>query len=401
MNGGVFAVDELPLSGIRAVEFTHAVMGPVAGHLLADLGADVIRVEPAPAGDPTRRLKGFGMGYHTLFNRNKKSLTVDIKTEAGREIAYRLLHASDVMIENFGPGTMERLGFGYTELSGRFPRLIYCSLKGFMSGPYEHRVALDEVVQMMTGLAYMTGPPGQPLRAGASIVDILGGTFGALGVLLSLQEREKSGRGGLVQNGLFETAAFLMGQHMAVSAISQKPVPPMPARISPWAIYRPFKTGDDQLIFIGITSDKHWQQFCPAFGREDLLADPELATNSQRVEAGDRLQRVLETMFQGMDLAEIIDRCEKAEIPFAPIAQPEDLFEDSQLNQGNSLARVKTPDGRWTKLPRLPLAINGKRFDLYSQPPLNGEHTRQVLQDLGYSDEEIKALHEAGVVFAT
>ncbi len=243
------------------LEFTHAVMGPSAGLILADLGAEIIRIEPSPEGDHTRRLKGFGTGYYTFFNHNKKSLAVNLKTEAGLKIVNKLLGTADALIENFAPGTMDRLGLGYEAVSARNPRLIYCSLKGFMDGPYANRSALDEVVQMMSGLAYMTGPPGQPLRAGASIVDIMGGTFGAVAILAALRERDETGEGQLVQTGLFETAAYIMGQHMAYAAISQQPVPPMPARISPWAVYRLFTSRDGQLVFIGITSDKHWLAF--------------------------------------------------------------------------------------------------------------------------------------------
>lgn len=390
----------LPLSGVRVIEFTHAVMGPAAGMVLADLGAEVIRVEPAPQGDHTRRLKGFGTGYYTFFNRNKKSLAADLKTEEGLEVARRLLGTADVLIENFGPGTMERLGLGYEEVAPDNPLLIYCRLKGFMQGPYARRTALDEVVQMMSGLAYMTGPPGQPLRAGASIVDIMGGTYGALGVLVALREREASGRGQLVENGLFETAAFIMGQHMAYGAISQEPVPPMSARVSAWSIYRQFETGDGQPIFIGVTSDKQWESFCQAFDRLDLLADEELATNNQRIAARDRLLPELEAMMATMPLDEIIARCEAAEIPFSPIARPEDLFDDPQLNEGDSLVVAQLPDGRQAKLPRLPVALDGRRFSLRLEAPGLGQHTRPLLEALGYSQAQIDALHQAEIVVA-
>ncbi len=185
-----------------------------------------------------------------------------------------LLATADALIENFAPGTMERLGFGYADLHERHPSLIYCRLKGFMEGPYANRTALDEVVQMMSGLAYMTGPPGQPLRAGASIVDIMGGAFGAIAILVALRERDATGRGQLVENGLFETAAYIMGQHMTYAAIAQTPIPPMPARVSAWAIYRLFDTADEQQVFVGVTSDKHWEAFCRVFDRPDLFADP-------------------------------------------------------------------------------------------------------------------------------
>ena len=390
--------DSLPLADIRALEFTHAVMGPAAGLVLADMGAEVIRVEPAPHGDHTRRLKGFGTGYHTFFNRNKKSLAVDVKMDAGREIVYRLLPSSDVLVENFAPGTMERLGLGYEQVKGIAPRLIYCRLKGFMEGPYSGRTALDEVVQMMSGLAYMTGPPGQPLRAGASIVDIMGGTFGALGVLVALRQRQESGEGRLVSSGLFETAAYIMGQHMAYGAIAQEPVPPMPARVSPWAVYRLFDTKDGEQIFVGITSDKHWEAFCHSFERPDLLADTSLATNNQRVEARERLHAELEAIFATLPKSEIVRRCQEAGIPFSPIARPEDLFEDPQLVEGGSLAMTTLPDGRRVPLPRLPLALDGFRPDLRQDAPGIGAHTRRLLATLGYDDEEIDRLQQEGVV---
>ena len=390
--------DSLPLAGIRVLEFTHAVMGPAAGLVLADMGAEVIRVEPAPHGDHTRRLKGFGTGYHTFFNRNKKSLAVDVKSDAGREIVHRLLPSSDVLVENFAPGTMERLGLGYEQVKGIAPRLIYCRLKGFMEGPYAGRTALDEVVQMMSGLAYMTGPPGQPLRAGASIVDIMGGTFGALGVLLALRQRDESGEGRLVSSGLFETAAYIMGQHMAYGAIAQEQVPPMPARVSPWAVYRLFDTKDGEQIFVGITSDKHWEAFCRSFERTELLADASLATNNQRVQARERLHGELEAIFATLPLSEIVRRCQEAGIPFSPIARPEDLFDDPQLVEGGSLAMTTLPDGRRVPLPRLPLALDGCRPDLRQDAPGIGAHTRQLLATLGYDDAAIGRLQQEGVV---
>ncbi len=391
---------KLPLEGIRVIEFTHAVMGPAAGLILADLGAEVIRVEPAPDGDHTRKLQGFGRGFYTYFNRNKKSLVANVKTAEGREIVSRIIATADVLIENFGPGTMDRLGFGYEVLSESHPRLIYCSLKGFMQGPYENRVALDEVVQMMSGLAYMTGPPGRPLRAGSSIVDIMGGTFGTLGVLVALKEREITGRGGLVQNGLFETAAFLMGQHMAYAATLDEPVPPMPGRVSAWAIYQLFETRDDAQVFVGVTSDKHWERFCQVFERPDLLADRSLATNNDRIEARDRLLPDLESMLAEMTLDEVVARCEEAGIPFSPVAQPEDLFDDPQLVEGNSLLTVRLADGAEVRLPRIPVALDGERFDLRADAPRVGEHTAPLLEELGYTRDRIRSLHEEQVIRA-
>ena len=389
---------QLPLENIRVLEFTHAVMGPSAGLVLADLGAEVIRIERAPEGDHTRRLKGFGTGYFTYFNRNKKSIALNLKDEDGLAIVHKLLGTADVVIENFGPGTMERLGLGYDDLKEQFPQLIYCSLKGFMTGPYEKRPALDEVVQMMSGLAYMTGPPGQPLRAGASVVDIMGGTYGAMAILIAIMERQTTGRGKLVKNGLFETAAFIMGQHMAYSAIEDVQIPPMPARVSAWAIYRTFETADDKQVFIGITSDKHWETFCKVFGREDLLARDDLAHNNLRIDARDWLLPELEAFFKTMNKAEIIAKADEARIPFAPIARPEDLFDDPQLNEGGSLLDVTLNDGRKTKLPKLPMLIEGDDFTLRMEAPRVGEHTAELLSELDYDAAQIQAWLESETV---
>lgn len=384
------------LHGLRVLEFTHAILGPACGLILADLGADVVKIEP-PDGDPTRRLKGFGSGYFTMYNRNKRSLALDVKRPDGLALIHDLVASADVVIENFAPGTMDRLGLGYTALTALNPRLIYASLKGFMAGPYQNRTALDEVVQMMSGLAYMTGPVGQPLRAGASVVDIMGGTFAAMGVLVALRERDVTGLGCYVQNGLFETAAYIMGQHLAYSAISRQPLPPMPARVSAWAIYHVFDCADGQ-AFIGVTSDKHWARFCEVFERPDWLADPDLATNNQRIEARERLHADLRALFSHMTCAEVLARCERAEIPFAPIAHPEDLFDDPQLNQGMGLLETILPDGTLTKLPRLPMAWDGTGLGLGAQPPAIGEHTAAILGELGLAPDKIAALHDLGVI---
>ena len=387
----------LPLAGIRVLEFAHAIMGPACGLVLGDLGAEVIHVEP-PQGDPTRDLKGFGTGFFPFFSRNKKSLALDIKSDEGREIIMKLVRQADVLMENFGPGTMERLGYGYDDVSALNPGLIYCALKGFLRGPYEHRQALDEIVQMMGGLAYMTGPPGRPLRAGASIVDIGGALFGAIAILLALRERDQTGKGQFVKSALFETAAFFMGQHMACAALSDEPLPPMSARLTTWSVYQIFKTQDQESVFIGITSDRHWQRFCEAFEREDLFEDEGLKTNNDRVAQEERLIPEIEATMAKLSKTEAIRLCEKAGIPFAPVTRPEDLFEDPQLNQGAGLLETVFPDGVQTKMPRTPLEMSHHDLGLRLNPPKIGEHTRDILKDLGYTPERIEELSEAGIV---
>jgi len=388
----------LPLNGIRVLELGHAVMGPTCGLILADMGAEVIKVERAPDGDDTRRLIGFGRGFFPFFNRNKKSVTIDLKSEKGKAVLRKLVRSADVFIENFAPGTVDRLGFGYDEVSKINPRLIYCSLKGFMKGPYEKRPALDEVVQMMGGLAYMTGPLGQPLRCGASVIDIMGGSYGVIGILVGLYKREKTGRGAYITASLFESTAFLVGQHMAYSAVSGKPAPPMPNRVSAWSIYDRFESKEGEMIFVGVTSDMQWKRFCETFGLSSLNADKRLATNNDRIAQREWLIPELQKMFKKMEKSEILDQCEKAGVPFALIAKPEDLFEDPQLNQSGSLVDTTLPGGVKAKLPKIPVRIGSHDFGLRNNPPGVGEGSREVLKSIGISDEEIDELQNAGTL---
>lgn len=392
------ATRSLPLTGIKVLELCQTIMGPSCGMTLADLGADVVKVEPSPDGDKTRRLGGFGAGFFSYFNRNKRSIALDLKNPGGRAVFDRMVAASDVLIENFAPETMERLGCGYEVLRKVNPRLIYCSMKGFLSGPYERRPALDEIVQYMSGLAYMTGPPGQPLRAGSSIVDILGGVFGVVGILAALRERDQTGEGQFVKSALFEASALLMAQHMCGEVVTGKPAPPMPARISPWAIYEAFPTSDGPLIFIGITSDNHWQRFCNAFNRKELLADRRVTTNELRVAARDWLRPLVGAIIKDYPLAEVCRICAAEGIPFSPVSKPGDLFEDPQLNANGRMLEIRMPDGKMAKLPPLPIEIGGHKLGVRHQPPKFGEHTAELLGEFGFSGGEIARLERDGVV---
>ena len=394
----------LPLAGLRVVEFTHMVMGPTCGLILADLGAEVIKVEPI-AGDSTRRLLGSGAGFFGTFNRNKKSLAVDVKDPRGREIVLRLLARADVFSENFKGGTMDKLGFGCEALSRLNPRLIYVSHKGFLPGPYEHRTALDEVVQMMGGLAYMTGPEGRPLRAGTSVNDIMGGMFGAIGALAALAQREKTGRGQEVQSALFENNVLLVAQHMMQFAVTGKPASPMPSRISAWAVYDVFNVKEGEQIFLAAVSDTQWALMCSEFGFPDLKADPRLASNNARVQAREWMLPLLRERFAAFSATELGARFEKIGLPYAPMTRPEDLFDDPHLAATGGLAPVTLPAdassaGRAidTRTALLPLAMGGERLGLRAAPPALGEHTEAVLRQLGYADEEVAQLRRARVV---
>ena len=393
----------LPLAGVRVIEFTHMVMGPAAGLMLADMGADVIKIEPV-GGDATRKLLGSGAGYFPMYNRNKRSLCVNLKSDEGKAAVLKLIEGADVLIENFRPGTMDRLGFGYDDLRKINKGLIYCSEKGFLAGPYEHRTALDEVAQMMGGLAYMTGPPGQPLRAGASVIDVTGGMFGAIGVLGALHQRHATGEGQKVIASLYESTVFLVGQHMAQKAVTGQAAAPMPARVSAWAIYQVFQTKDEP-VFVGVVSDKQWGLLCDAFGLDDLAADETLKTNNDRVRAKDRLVPLIQDVFMQYTKAELMDKLEQTGLPFAPIAKPEELFDDPHLNASDGLVPFTVVDGEFkgetVKLPALPVEMDGQRFGLHQPVPHAGEHTRQVLAEAGYSDDQIAAMFDGGVVSET
>ena len=387
----------LPLAGLRVIEFTHMVMGPTCGMVLADLGAEVIKIEPLD-GDSTRQLLGSGAGFYPLFNRNKLSLSLDVKDPRGLEIVLKLVAGADAFSENFRSGTMERLGLGYEALSRLNPRLIYVSHKGFLPGPYEHRTALDEVVQMMGGLAYMTGRPGDPLRAGSSVNDIMGGMFGAIGVLAALQQRQQTGRGQQVQASLFENNIFLVAQHMMQFAVTGKPAAPMPERISPWGVYDVFAVADDEQIFLAVVGDTQWATFCQAFGFADLQADPRLLTNNLRVLERAWLIPELRRRLQPRTAGEIAAVFEAAGLPFAPITRPEQLMDDPHLLATGGLAPMTLPDGRATRVPLLPLSLDGERLGLRRDPPRLGQHSRELLRGLGYEDAAIEALVAEGVL---
>ena len=382
--------ETLPLSGIRVVEFSHMVMGPSAGLVLADLGADVIKIEP-PKGDKTRDLKGSGAGYFAMYNRNKRSMSLDMKSAWGKEVVERLVARADVVIENFRPGALEKLGYGYDALSAINPALIYCSARGFLSGPYDQRTALDEVTQMMGGLAYMTGPPGQPLRAGASVIDVMGGMFGVIGILAALEERHRTGRGQHLSSSLYESTAFLVGQHMAQYAATGSPAAPMPARVSAWSIYDLFDTQNGEKLFVGVVSDSQWRVFCREFELTQYIDHPEYATNAQRVENRAELIPAVQTLFSGFSSARLMEKLDLCGLPYAPIAKPEDLFEDPHLTQSQGLVPVEFPNGETAGLPALPLEMSGQRLGLRYPLPGVGEHTEEILRELELDDPAVKA----------
>ena len=391
----------LPLAGLRVIEFTHMVMGPTCGMVLADMGAEVIKIEPID-GDRTRRLLGAGSGFFPMFNRNKKSIAIDLHNAEGAALARKLAATADVVAENFKPGTMQKYGLDYASLSKENGRLIYVTCKGFLPGPYDHRTALDEVVQMMGGLAYMTGRPGDPLRAGTSVNDIMGGMFGAIGALGALVQRGITGKGQEIQSALFENNVFLVGQHMLQFAMTGKAPAPMPARDNPWAVYDVFTVKDGEQIFLAAVSDAQWVTFCDALGFDDLKNDPKLATNNQRVEVRPALLATLQKRLADRSAQALSDLFEKAGLPFAPIKKPQDLYDDPHLIATGGLADVRMPDGpragETVKTTLFPFTMDGERLQVRLHPPKLGEHSRELLTGIGVEEGEIDRLLAAGVV---
>ena len=375
-----------PLAGLRVIEFAHMVMGPACGLALADLGADVVKVEPigtptAP-GDNTRRLKGAGSGFFALFNRNKRSVAVDLKSPDGMALVHRLIGRADILVENFRPGALGALGLSYETLHAAHPRLIYASCKGFLPGPYAHRVALDEVVQMMGGLAYMTGLPGRPMRAGSSVNDIMGGTFAALGILAAVIERARTGLGQHVQAGLFENNVLLVGQHMAQAVITGRAPPPMGVREPAWPIYDVFETAGGGQVFVGVVTDGQWRLLCDAFALTGLASDPTLTTQAERQAGRDRVLPIVGAAFAQLDQPTLMARLEALGLPYAPIAEPLDLFNDPHLAEPGALLPITLPDGRTVPLPNLPLALDGARPALRRDVPTPGQHTAELTTEL-------------------
>jgi crotonobetainyl-CoA:carnitine CoA-transferase CaiB-like acyl-CoA transferase len=388
----------LPLAGLRVVEFVHMVMGPSCGLILADLGADVIKIEPVPDGDNTRRLTSSGAGFFVAFNRNKRSLALDMKDPEGLAIARKLIATADVVTENFRPGAMDKLGLGYGDVRKLNPRTVYCSLKGFLEGPYEHRTALDEVVQMMAGLAYMTGPAGRPLRAGASVNDIMGGMFAVIAILAAIEERHRTGEGRYVKSSLYENCAFLSAQHIAQFGVTGEEPPPMPVRRGAWAIYDIFDTADREQLFVAVVSDTQWGPFCDMFGLPLFKSDPRFATNASRYAARDTMLPAVAAVLGKFTKAELIAKCETLGIPFAPIVRPVELLDDPHLNASQGLVDITGPDGKQLRIPGLPMSFDGDRLPVRRDPPAMGAHGRELLAELGYAAADIDRLFAKGTL---
>ncbi len=388
----------LPLAGLRVLEFTQMVMGPCCGLILADLGAEVIKIEPMPRGDRTRHLSGLAAGFFAAFNRNKKSIAVDMKSPEGLQLVKQLVGGADIVIENFRPGRMESLGLSYKTLSDINEKIVYCSLKGFLPGPYDKRSALDEVVQMMGGLAYMTGLPGKPMRAGASVNDIMGAMFGVIAIQAAIREREKTGKGQEVQASLFENNVFLMAQAMLAEAMTGEVSEPWSVKERPWPVYDLFDMTDGTQLFVGIIGDGQWNDFCVEFGRQEWLSDPRLQSNNDRSAQRFWLLPEVRTMLTALPTNQLIERLEAIGLPFAPVRRPGELLQDPHLLASGGLIDLTLPNGVAARTPALPITFHGKRLNPTEGLPGVGAHTRDVLSSYGISASEIGNMIANGIV---
>ena len=373
---------ELPLAGVRVIEMTHMVMGPTCGMILAQLGADVIKVEP-PAGDKTRSLGGMGTSFFPLFNRGKRSVVLDFEKPEDRDFMHRLLEGADVFLENFRDGQLEKQGLGAEQLRQKYPHLIVAGHKGFMSGPYEHRPALDEVVQMMSGLATMTGTSAKPQRVGSSANDIMGGMFGVISILAALyQKKQGKADGADIRIGLFENCLFLVAQHMVEYEMTGNKPRSMPEREHAWPIYDIFDTAGGNRIFIGVVTEGHWQSFCREFGLKEFSEDKTLCTTTDRIMARGRIIPRVAGEIKRWDVAELSAKLDKLNICFSPINRPEDLLTDPHVLRPGGLVNNINANGKPFRVPALPIEWNGGHLGEGIKVPVLGADTEAVRAEL-------------------
>ena len=397
---------KLPLEGVRVLELSHIVAGPSGGVILGDLGAEVIKIEHPVTGDTARSQSNNGQTFLS-FNRNKQYLALDLRKDAGKKIFGELVAKADVVLDNFAPGALKRLGLDYEWGRTVNKRIIYCSVKGFLPGPYGDRPFLDELAQMGGGLAYLTGFQDQPMRAGASITDIGAATYGVIGILSALYRRERTGEGDSIEAGLYETIVFWISQYVLGAQLTGINPPPRGSRSSGmganmgWGVYRLFPTKSGRDIFIAVTGNRHWTGLCDALGFADWRDSTEFNSNKKRGAHKPRInERVAEAVAK-LDYDDIADRLYKALVPFSPVNTPLDLVEEKHLNEAGHWMHLKV-GGKPYKLPKLPFSMGRTaEFTVREQPGGLGAHTDAILATLGYSAQQIEALKAEKIVLKT
>jgi crotonobetainyl-CoA:carnitine CoA-transferase CaiB-like acyl-CoA transferase len=403
MSNAAADKQRLPLQGVRVLELSHIVAGPSGGMILADLGADVIKVEHPVAGDTARSQANRGSTFYT-YNRNKKFLALDLRQPEGKKIFEKLVARADIVFDNFAPGALARLGLDYAWGRKVNKRIIYCSVKGFLPGPYADRPYLDELAQMEGGLAYLTGYENQPMRAGASITDIGAATYGIVGILAALYRREQTGEGDSIEAGLYETIVFWISQYVTSAQITGQNPPPRGeqssgmGRAMGWGVYQLFPTSDGKQVFIAVTGNRHWAGLCDALGFDDWKNSPEFSNNRKRTAEKPRIAQRITEAVKKLTYDDITQRLYKALVPYAPVGTPLHILQDKHMSEGARWLPLKVGDKDF-KVPKLPFSLGGTRdFEVRTQDGSLGADTDAVLSELGYSAAEIAALKERKVV---
>ncbi len=385
----------LPLAGLKVLELGHIVAGPAAGQILADMGADVIKVESVDGGDQVRQMPGAMSAMFHFLNRNKRSVALDLKGE-GAAIFLQMATGADVVIDNYSYGAVDRLGLGYDVVSQTNPGLVWLSIKGFLPGPSESQPMLDELAQMAGGLAFMTGTEQKPMRAGASIIDIGAAAYGIIAVLAALRQRDTTGQGQRIVAGLYETSVYYVAQWMATAQFGEQESVPLATmqqgtRMG-FSVYQLFDTLDGNRVFVGIMSDAHWVRFIKVFGPDTLLDDARFMASADRLVNRAELNAAIGAVLARYTSEDAMARLKTANIPFAPIRRPDQLHAEAHLRASGQLVETPFPNGKTGQLPKLPFRASGFDMPLRSEAPALGADTADVLAALGYSEDDLAAL---------